>query len=629
MTRREVAGSRLPKPLPAGNPDTGFEADADVLSRRRDAARRHAATVQIPLLRTFGFLVLCVIDGIYGVRSGAALPWSLWALNLSFAAAAWAAVHALRNNDARLSTLGMLLFHLDLVVWLVNVYYLETQQGQFYFAYFLLARVVDQIGFGFRRALYFLHVVVAAYLAYALVVEGVDPLRAEASDRLGVAATMYLVGLYFSAVGLVTERLRRRARRAMSAARDLVAALERKNETLQRQARELEEARASAEQASIAKSQFLAVTSHEIRTPMNGILGAMELLIGTSLSEEQTRYVRIAHRSGTALLGLIDDVLDLSRIEASRLELRLESIELPALLSEAVELIRIGARDKGILVHVELAPGLPRWVRGDALRLRQVLVNLLSNAVKFTEGGEVVLQAARVHGDERALRLSVRDTGIGIPPGQLAAIFSAFTQVDSSSTRRHGGSGLGLAIVHEIVTLMGGTVAVESRPGQGSTFTVELPLEEAAEPEGWASEPAPDRPGTAIRVLLAEDDAVNQLVVAGMLERMGCTVETVADGAAALDASSLGVHDIVFMDCHMPVMDGWEAARQIRAAETSTGRRRVAIVALTADALPSERERCLAAGMDDFLTKPVSSAQLADTIAAWTGRVTTNPATQW
>ena len=267
-------------------------------------------------------------------------------------------------------------------------------------------------------------------------------------------------------------------------------------------------------------------------------------------------------------------------------------------------------------------------MRGDPLRLRQVLVNLLSNAVKFTDHGEVVLQASCSNGDDPKLLLTVRDTGIGIPSEQHASIFGAFTQIDSSSTRRHGGAGLGLAIVRDIVGLMGGTVAVESLPGQGSIFSVELPLE-AAEPEGQAPDLPSERPAAAIRVLVAEDDAVNQLVVAGMLERMGCAVETVGDGAAALQACSQGAHDIVFMDCHMPVMDGWEAARQIRAAERETGRRRIAIVALTADALPSERERCFAAGMDDFLTKPVSSAQLADAIADWTGRVTSNPATQW
>ena len=615
-------------PPPAVDTDTGFELDAQALEQRRAETRRHAATVQIPALRGFGFLVLCVIHAAHGAGPGAASTWALWALNLGYAFVAWRLLRAVRS-DAALHRLGLLLFHVDLVVWLVNVQQLEAQHGLLYFGYFLLARVVDQVGFGVRRTLYFLHVVLLAYIGYAVVAERLDPALATAAERAGVAVTMYLLGLYFSAVALVTQRLRGRLRRAMTAARGLLATLGRRNEALRRQADELEQARAAAEQASVAKSQFLAMTSHEIRTPMNGVLGAMELLAGTPLSAEQMRYVRLAHRSGTALLALIDDLLDLSRIEAGRLQLRGEGFDLHAVLAEAVELMRIAAREKAIPVRLEQAADVPRWVRGDPLRLRQVLVNLLGNAVKFTDRGQVVLQASVRGPDGARLCLAVRDTGIGIPAGQRAAIFEAFQQVDSSSTRRHGGSGLGLAIVHDIVRLMGGTVAVESEPAVGSVFTVEIPLETVAAPPDADDAPPAPPVDPSLHVLLAEDDPVNQIVVAGMLERLGCRVDTAVDGAAAVASATGRSYDIVFMDCHMPVMDGWEATRRIRGHEGDRGARRVAIVALTADALPSERDRCLAAGMDDFVTKPVSSARLADVIATWTGRAPANPATQW
>jgi signal transduction histidine kinase/CheY-like chemotaxis protein len=610
--------------------DASFTLDPAELAQRRAHAEYRVHAVQIPLIRAAGFVLLCLMAAVQNAERGVGLAdaalGALVLANLVYAAVSGLLLRHLHGRTGVVDA-SLLFFHLDLVMFLVNLYHFE-RGGVLFFAYFLLIRVADQVGFGFRRALYFGHVVVAGYLLYsAVVVQWLRPAEpAQWGERLAIALTMYLLTFYLASTGVVMERMRRRATAAVRAARGLVGELEARNRSLLEQTRELEHARAAAEQASVAKSQFLAMVSHEIRTPMHGVLGAHELLLATPLNGAQRRYVETAHRSGKALMALIDDVIDLSRIEGGRaMALNHAPFDLRVLLEDTVALARHMLRDNPVTLHLVLPPALPAPLEGDATRLRQLLVNLLHNAIKFTDEGEVRLSVRCLAEDigSARLRFEVTDTGIGIAADQHESVWDMFSQADTSSTRRHGGSGLGLAIVRQIVDLMHGQAGLASEPGEGSTFWVELKLakaagDSAAAAAGAALSSLPGRPPRAgKRVLLAEDNAVNQLVLGEMLQVLGCDVTIVGDGEAACQAVAQAEqrdarYDLVFMDCHMPTMDGFAATRRIRRNEAAAGTSRpLTVVALTADALAGDRERCMAAGMDDYLTKPVGLDELA------------------
>ncbi|MEN9383002.1 MAG: hypothetical protein RL323_145 [Pseudomonadota bacterium] len=614
--------------------DGVFTFDADELQKSKSNRARRLHTVQIPSLRLVGFALLSVVALLFDLAQAEGVRWDVWArlvlLNLGYAAVSWGLVRAFYGKTGRFD-LTLIFQHIDIVVWLATLNFVEN--AQLMWALFLLARVGDSIGFGFRRAIYFNHVVVGIYLAYTVgyAWSGGDELRL--GERLVVAGAMYAIGFYISLAALTTTRLRNRSTAAVRHARELLAELQAKTRDLEAQAVALRQAREESETANKAKSAFLATMSHEIRTPMNGVIGMADLLRHTKLTEQQADYLGVIRSSGQSLMVIINDILDYSKIESGKMELECRSFDLRAAIKACVDLLMPRAQEKGLSLTATVADNVPQWVEGDEVRFKQVVMNLLSNALKFTLRGEVNVWAGNKSAPDGTATLvfQVRDTGIGMDTQQLEKLFLPFSQVDSSVARKFGGTGLGLAISRRLVQAMGGDLRVQSTAGLGSTFQFTWPAQEVPPPLASAdtdfhhiegagkglgknSETAGAAPEAerVLSVLLVEDNLVNQKVATAMLQRLGHTVEVANHGREALDRMAEQRFDLVLMDVQMPIMDGLEATRE--AVRLWPDVKRPPIIGLSANAMTEDREAGRQAGMDGYLSKPFTGKDLKSMI---------------
>lgn len=379
-----------------------------------------------------------------------------------------------------------------------------------------------------------------------------------------------------------------------------------------------------AEESNYAKSDFLANMSHEIRTPMNGVIGMLDLLLDMPLEDEQLRYAEIARASGGSLLSLINDILDFSKIEAGQLDLEVIDFNLHTMFNNLAAMQSLPIKAKGLDFSYQLATDVPKFVQGDPNRLQQVLTNLLGNAIKFTDNGAITVSVSLLSekNQNTVIKFSVKDTGIGIPKGQQQSLFDKFTQVDASTTRKYGGTGLGLSISKQLSELMGGDIGVNSKIGQGTEFWFTARFENSSVQSLAPTLSVAEHNFSSInrenvRILLVEDSPTNQLVAIGILKKLGFCADIANNGKEAVHAIEHTRYDLILMDCQMPIMDGYEATAIIRQSQATQVNHQTPIIAMTANAMQGDREKCIDAGMDDYITKPIALNTLTKILSTW------------